>query len=44
MKQRNAASVLFLTLFTLGIYGIVWSVKTKNEMNKLGAQIPTAWP
>jgi hypothetical protein len=43
MKQRNVAAVLFLTLFTLGIYGIVWSVKTKNEMNKLGAQIPTAW-
>jgi hypothetical protein len=21
----------------------VWFVKTKNEMNKLGAQIPTAW-
>jgi hypothetical protein len=43
MKQRNVAAVLFLTLFTFGIYGIVWSVKTKNEMNKLGAQIPTAW-
>jgi hypothetical protein len=43
MKQRNVAAVLFLTLFTLGIYGIIWSVKTKNEMNKLGAQIPTAW-
>jgi carbon starvation protein CstA len=43
MKQRNVAAVLFLTLFTLGIYGIVWLVKTKNEMNKLGAQIPTAW-
>jgi hypothetical protein len=43
MKQRNVAAVLILTLFTFGIYGIVWSVKTKNEMNKLGAQIPTAW-
>jgi hypothetical protein len=43
MKQRNIAAVLFLTLFTFGIYGIVWAVKTKNEMNKLGAQIPTAW-
>jgi hypothetical protein len=42
MKQRNVAAVLFLSIITFGIYTIVWFVKTKNEMNKLGAQIPTA--
>ena len=43
MKQRSPIAVFFLTLLTFGIYGIVWQVKTKNEMNKLGAEIPTAW-
>jgi hypothetical protein len=43
MKNRNPAAVFFFSLITLGIYGIVWEVKTKNEMNKLGASIPTAW-
>jgi hypothetical protein len=27
----------------LGIYALVWSVKTKGEMNKRGTNIPTAW-
>jgi hypothetical protein len=35
--------VFFLSLITFGIYGLVWYVKTKNEMNAKGAQIPTAW-
>ena len=43
MKKRSVAGVIILTIVTLGIYGLVWSVKTKNEMNKLGANIPTAW-
>ena len=43
MKQRNPFAVFILTLITFGIYGIVWQVKTKNEMNNHGAQIPTAW-
>jgi hypothetical protein len=43
MKKRSPAAVFLLSLITLGIYGIVWSVKTKNEMNNLGANIPTAW-
>jgi hypothetical protein len=43
MKKRNPAAVFFLPLITFGIYGIVWSVKTKNEMKRLGADIPTAW-
>ena len=43
MKNRSPIAVLFLPFLTLGIYGLVWSVKTKNEMNRLGANIPTAW-
>lgn len=43
MKNRSPAAVFFLPLITFGIYGLVWEVKTKNEMNKLGADIPTAW-
>lgn len=43
MKQRSPIAVFFLPFITFGIYGLVWSVKTKNEMNKLGANIPTAW-
>ena len=43
MKHRSPLAVFFLPIITLGIYGIVWQVKTKNEMNKLGADIPTAW-
>lgn len=43
MKQRSPIAVFFLSLITVGIYAIVWEVKTKNEMNKLGAEIPTAW-
>lgn len=43
MQQRNPIAVFFLTIVTFGIYGIVWSVKTKEEMKQLGADIPTAW-
>jgi hypothetical protein len=43
MKQRSPVAVALLPFVTLGIYGIVWQVKTKNEMNARGAQIPTAW-
>lgn len=43
MQKRSLAAVFFLTLLTFGIYGIVWYVKTKGEMNQKGASIPTAW-
>lgn len=43
MKHRNPLAVIFFSIITVGIYAIVWEVKTKNEMNKLGAEIPTAW-
>lgn len=43
MKQRSPVAVLLLPFITFGIYSLYWMVKTKGEMNKLGAQIPTAW-
>jgi hypothetical protein len=43
MTQRNPAAVFILCFITFGIYGIVWYVKTKGEMNAKGADIPTAW-
>lgn len=43
MKNRNPFAVALLPLVTFGIYSIYWYVKTKDEMNTLGANIPTAW-
>lgn len=43
MKNRSPLAVFFLPIITLGIYGLVWFVKTKNEMNAQGSDIPTAW-
>lgn len=43
MTKRSVIAVLLLTCVTFGIYGLVWMVKTKNEMNTQGASIPTAW-
>ena len=33
----------FGSIITLGIYAIYWAVSTKNEINSLGANIPTGW-
>lgn len=44
MTKRSVAMVVVLSIITLGIYAIIWMVKTKNEMNRaFNAQIPTAW-
>lgn len=43
MTKRSPGTVIILCCLTLGIYGIVWYVKTKGEMVKCGADIPTAW-
>jgi hypothetical protein len=43
MTKRSVAAVIVLSIVTFGIYAIVWLVKTKNEMVKQGAEIPTAW-
>jgi hypothetical protein len=43
MKNRNPGLVFVLACFTCGIYGLVWFVKTKEELNARGNDIPTAW-
>lgn len=43
ITRRDVIVVYLLSIVTFGIYFIVWMVKTKTEMNSLGAQIPTAW-
>jgi hypothetical protein len=43
ITRRDVIVVYILGFITLGIYFLVWYVKTKTEMNSLGAQIPTAW-
>jgi hypothetical protein len=42
MTRRSVIAVLLLSLVTFGIYFLVWMVMTKNEMNRQGANIPTA--
>ena len=43
MTKRSVATVIILSIVTLGIYALVWTVKTKGEMVKAGADIPTSW-
>ena len=43
IKHRSPVAIILLSIITFGIYAIVWTVKTKNEINSLGAKIPTAW-
>jgi len=32
-----------MTIITCGIYALYWFYKTKEEINSLGASIPTYW-
>ncbi|MEM5835242.1 MAG: DUF4234 domain-containing protein [Candidatus Aenigmatarchaeota archaeon] len=43
IEKRNIVLIYLLGIVTLGIYFIYWLWKTKNELNELGAEIPTAW-
>lgn len=43
ITKRSLLKVYLLGIITLGIYFIYWLVKSKNEINSLGAKIPTAW-
>lgn len=43
MKKRSLSSIALLMFSTLNFYSIYWWVVTKNELNKMGAKIPTAW-
>lgn len=42
IKERNLFLIYIFTFLTFGLYGIYWWVATKNEINSLGAKIPTA--
>ncbi|SRR3989339_2181437 len=43
VKHRNIFLVYLFSFITFGIYALYWTVSTKDEMNRLGATIPTAW-
>ena len=43
IKERNLVLVYIFGIITLGIYFIYWWISTKNEINRLGAKIPTGW-
>ncbi len=43
IKKRSPVAVIIFSIITFGIYAIYWIVKTKEEINSLGADIPTAW-
>jgi magnesium-transporting ATPase (P-type) len=43
IKHRSPVAVIILFLLTFGIYAVYWTFKTRDEINSLGASIPTAW-
>lgn len=43
VKHRNIVLVYLFIIITFGIYGLYWTISTKNEINSLGAKIPTGW-
>jgi hypothetical protein len=43
VKKRNIFLVYLFSIITLGIYYLFWIVSTKDDINSLGAKIPTAW-
>jgi hypothetical protein len=43
MKRVDPIMLVVLSIVTFGIYALIWYVNTKDQMNALGAKIPTAW-
>ncbi|OGL30885.1 hypothetical protein A3F37_00390 [Candidatus Saccharibacteria bacterium RIFCSPHIGHO2_12_FULL_41_12] len=43
MRKQSPLAVFLLILITFGIYGIVWTARTRGEMVRKGADIPTTW-
>lgn len=43
VTHRSLVEMSIFTLLTLTIYNVYWIVKTKQEINAMGAQIPSAW-
>lgn len=43
VKHRNILLVYIYSIITFGIYAIYWMISTKDDINSLGAKIPTGW-
>jgi len=43
VKKRSLLGVYLLSIFTFGLYFFYWHVVTKEEINSLGGDIPTAF-
>lgn len=43
MQKRSLVKIFFLFIITLGIYRLIWVIKTRNEMIEKGQKIPTIW-
>lgn len=43
MARKALIKEVALSILTAGIYTIFWAVELKQDLNRLGANIPTAW-
>ena len=43
IKHRSIVAIYLLGIITFGIYLLYWLISTKNDINSLGAKIPTGW-
>ena len=43
IKHRSPVAIIIFTIITFGLYPVYWAFQTKEEINSLGASIPTAW-
>jgi hypothetical protein len=43
IKNKSLFLVYLYSIVTFGIYYLVWAVKSKRDMNAIGANIPTSW-
>jgi hypothetical protein len=43
IEKRSIAAVYVLSILTLGIYSLIWTVKSKRDINALGGDIPTSF-
>lgn len=43
MTKRDIVTMVILSLITFGLYLLYWTVVTKNELNRAGGNVPTAW-
>jgi uncharacterized membrane protein len=43
IQERNIFLIYFLSIFTIGYYSLYWVVYTREDMIRLGAEIPKPW-